>query len=216
MLKESAEKKRERAEKIAKNLLKEYPSDQTALHYGDPFQLLVAVILSAQCTDARVNMVTPGLFARLSTPHDFAHADVRELEALIHSTGFYHNKAKNIIGCSQSLLQYHNGIVPQTMDELFALPGVGRKTANVVLGAAFGKIEGVVVDTHVIRLSNRLNLTKEVSAVKIEQDLMPLIKKKYWFHFSHSLILHGRKVCSARKPMCTECSILQFCPSFLV
>ncbi|MFZ4619318.1 MAG: endonuclease III [Bacteroidota bacterium] len=212
-MKESSEKKRDRAEKIARILLKEYPSDQTALVYGDPFQLLVAVILSAQCTDARVNMVTPGLFARFSTPRDFATADVRELESLIHSTGFYHNKAKNIIGCSQALLDRHSGIVPQTMEELFSLPGVGRKTANVVLGAAFGKIEGVVVDTHVIRLSNKLGLTKEQDAVKIEQDLMPLIKKKQWFHFSHSLILHGRKICSARKPLCTECSIRQYCPS---
>jgi endonuclease-3 len=135
------------------------------------------------------------------------------LESLIHSTGFYHNKAKNIIGCAKALLEHHNGIVPETMEELFQLPGVGRKTANVVLGEAFGKIEGLVVDTHVIRLSNRLGLTKEQDAVKIEKDLMPLVQKKKWFHFSHSLILHGRKICSARKPLCIQCSLSQFCPS---
>ncbi len=215
-MRESAEKKRIRAGTIASVLCKEYPSDRTALTFSDPFQLLIAVILSAQCTDARVNMVTPGLFARFASPSDFARAEVKELEMLIHSTGFYHNKAKNIIACSHALLERHQGIVPETMDELFALPGVGRKTANVVLGAAFGKIEGVVVDTHVIRLSNKLGLTKEQDAVKIEKDLMPLIKKELWFHFSHSLILHGRKICSARKPLCAECSIRTYCPSTLV
>ncbi len=215
-MRESSEKKRERAGKIAALLCKEYPSDKTALTFSDPFQLLVAVILSAQCTDARVNMVTPGLFARFASPVDFAHAKITEVETLIHSTGFYHNKAKNIIACSKALLERHNGIVPQTMDELFSLPGVGRKTANVVLGAAFGKIEGVVVDTHVIRLSGKLGLTKELDAVKIENDLMPLINRKLWFHFSHSLILHGRSICSARKPLCGECVVQKYCPSSLV
>jgi endonuclease-3 len=212
-VKETAKQKKNRTSAILKILLKEYPSDQTALQYGNPFQLLVAVILSAQCTDVRVNIVTPQLFARFSTPQDFAIANVKELEQLIHSTGFYHNKAKNIINCAQSLLQQHMGIVPDTMEELFQLPGVGRKTANVVLGEAFGKIEGVVVDTHVIRLSNRLGLTREDDAVKIEKDLMPLIPKKYWYHFSHALIFHGRKICSARKPKCIECSINVYCPS---
>ncbi len=211
--KETSEQKNQRAAAIVKILLKQYPSDQTALHYGNPFQLLVAVILSAQCTDARVNMVTPQLFARFKTPEDFANANVKELESLIHSTGFYHNKTKNIIGCAMMLLKKHNGIVPQTMEELFQLPGVGRKTANVVLGEAFGKIEGVVVDTHVTRLSNRLGFTKEHDAVKIEKDLMPLIPKKHWYHFSHSLIFHGRKICSARKPLCAECSLNILCPS---
>ncbi len=213
---ETPEQKKNRTTAILKILIKDYPSDQTALHYGNAFQLLVAVILSAQCTDVRVNIVTPQLFARFSTPNDFASADIKELENLIHSTGFYHNKAKNIIGCSKALIEKHNGIVPETMDELFQLPGVGRKTANVVLGEAFGKIEGVVVDTHVIRLSNRLGFTKELDAVKIEKDLMPLIPKKYWYHFSHALIFHGRKICSARKPKCAECSIQQYCPSSLV
>jgi endonuclease-3 len=215
-LKESAEKKKNRTTAILKILLKEYPSDQTALYYGNPFQLLVAVILSAQCTDVRVNMVTPQLFARFSTPKDFAFANIKELEDLIHSTGFYHNKAKNIIGCSKMLLKKHGGIVPETLEELFQLPGVGRKTANVVLGEAFGKIEGIVVDTHVIRLSNRLGFTKEIDAVKIEKDLMPLIPKKHWFHFSHALIFHGRKICPAWNPKCAECSIRSHCPSSTV
>lgn len=214
--KESAEQKKERASAIAKILFKEYPINHTALSYHDPFQLLVAVILSAQCTDARVNMVTPQLFARFSTPRDFAQADIRELERLIHSTGFYHNKAKNIIACAKALLEFHQGTVPETMNELFALPGVGRKTANVVLGEAFGKIEGIVVDTHVARLSNKLGFTTETDAVKIEQDLMPLIPKKKWYHFSHTLIFHGRKICGARKQLCAECPVNSLCPSSLV
>lgn len=214
--KESDVHKKLRAEKIASILIREYPNDKPALQYSDPFQLLVAVILSAQCTDARVNLVTPALFARFSSPSEFAAADIKELETLIHSTGFYHNKAKNIIACSRTLMERHHGIVPETMEELFSLPGVGRKTANVVLGAAFGKNEGVVVDTHVIRLSNRLGFTVENDPVKIEQDLMPLIKRKQWFHVSHSLILHGRKICSARKTLCAECSISRYCPSSLV
>lgn len=213
---ESLLKKKERVRSIIKILSKEYPVAKTALHYNNPFQLLVAVILSAQCTDARVNMVTPKLFQRFSTPEDFAHADIKELEQLIHSTGFYHNKAKNIIACARTLVEKHNGHVPQTMEELHALPGVGRKTANVVLGDAFGKVEGVVVDTHVTRLSNRLGLTKEHDAVKIEKDLMALVPKKHWYQFSHSLILHGRKICSARKPLCHQCSINHYCPSSLV
>ena len=215
-VKETAEQKKKRATAILKILLKEYPSDQTALHYRNPFQLLVAVILSAQCTDVRVNLVTPQLFARFSTPFDFANADVKELELLIHSTGFYHNKAKNIIGCAKTLLEKYNGIVPETMEELFQLPGVGRKTANVVLGEAFGKIEGIVVDTHVIRLSNLLRFTKQLDAVKIEKELMPLIPKKHWYHFSHTLIFHGRKICSARKPKCMECCLNKYCPSSTV
>ena len=208
-----SERERKRISAIIRILLKRYPDDRPALIYDDPFQLLVAVILSAQCTDARVNLVTPQLFSQYPTPLAFSRADQKEVERLIHSTGFYHNKAKNIIACSRALLERHNGIVPQTMEELYALPGVGRKTANVVLGAAFGKNEGVVVDTHVIRLSNRLGLTTSDDPVTIEQDLMPVIPKKYWFHFSHSLILHGRSLCPARKPKCTECPIASYCPS---
>ncbi len=213
--KETFEQKKERTAVLTKILATQYPRTQTALHYHDPFQLLVAVILSAQCTDARVNLVTPALFSKLSTPIDFANANISELEKLIHSTGFYHNKAKNIIACAKAILERHNGVVPKTMDELHALPGVGRKTANVVLGDAFGIIEGVVVDTHVGRLSNRLGLTTKQDAVKIEKDLMKLIPKKKWFQFSHALILHGRKICSARKPLCSECLLSHLCPASL-
>ena len=214
--KETQEEKSARARKIIFLLRNEYSLQHTALHYRNPLQLLVAVILSAQCTDVRVNIVTPALFARFSSAQDFAEANVKELERLIHSTGFYHNKAKNIIACCKMLIEKHNGIVPQTMGALIQLPGVGRKTANVVLGEAFGKIEGIVVDTHVIRLSNRLGFTKETDAVKIENDLMPLVPKKCWYQFSHALIFHGRKICPARKPLCRECSINTFCPSSTV
>ena len=214
--KETQQEKSARARKIISLLQKEYSLHHTALHYRNPLQLLVAVILSAQCTDARVNIVTPALFTRFSTAKDFTSADVKELETLIHSTGFYHNKAKNIIACCKMLIEKHNGTVPQRMDELIQLPGVGRKTANVVLGEAFGKIEGIVVDTHVIRLSNRLGFTRETDAVKIENDLMPLVPKIYWYQFSHALIFHGRRICSARKPLCHECSINILCPSSTV
>lgn len=210
---ESFDKKKIRTKKLSKILHKQYPDHRVALQYGSPFQLLVAVILSAQCTDARVNIVTPALFARYSTPQDFAAADIRELETLIHSTGFFHNKAKNIIGCAQALVKKHHGVVPETLGELIQLPGVGRKTANVVLGEAFGKIEGVVVDTHVIRISNLLGLTTEQHPEKIERDLMSLLPKNEWFHFSHSLILHGRSICPARKPRCKECALKRYCPS---
>lgn len=213
---ETLEKKKERLRSIRRILLKEYPNVTTALHYHNPFQLLVAVILSAQCTDARVNLVTPKLFQRFATPQDFVSANINEVETLIHSTGFYHNKAKNIIACSKALLERHHGEVPQTMEELHALPGVGRKTANVVLGDAFNKIEGVVVDTHVARLSNRLGLSNHTDAINIEKDLMALLPKKQWFAFSHALILHGRKICSARKPLCHLCSVSRYCPSSLV
>lgn len=211
--KETFEQTKERAVRIVKILIKEYSRTTTALQYSNPFQLLIAVILSAQCTDVRVNMVTPVLFSRFKTPQDFSSANITELEKIIHSTGFYHNKAKNIKACAQELLKAHNGIVPHTLDELYALPGVGRKTANVVLGEAFGKIEGIVVDTHVTRLSNRLALTQELDAVKIENDLMPLIPRKKWYQFSHSLIFHGRKICKARNPICSDCSLSSLCPS---
>jgi len=214
--KETQGEKSERARKIISLLRKEYSLHHTALHYKNPLQLLIAVILSAQCTDVRVNLVSPSLFAQFSTVHDFANANIKELETFIHSTGFYHNKAKNIIACCKALLEKHNGKVPDTMDELIQLPGVGRKTANVVLGEAFGKIEGIVVDTHVTRLANRLGFTKEDDAVKIEKDLMPIVPKKYWYQFSHALIFHGRKICSARKPLCAQCSINKLCPSSTV
>lgn len=210
---ESEEKKRARVTSIVRIISREYPRPKTALTYTDPFQLLVAVILSAQCTDARVNIVTPDLFRKYSSPRDFAKAQPADLERIIHSTGFFRNKARNIIACSTAIMNRHNGNVPRTMEELHALPGVGRKTANVVLGEAFGKTEGIVVDTHVARLSIRLGLTQEKDAVKIENDLMRLIPKKKWIQFSHSLILHGRKICNARKPLCGECSLHALCPS---
>ncbi|MBW7888699.1 MAG: endonuclease III [Bacteroidetes bacterium] len=201
------------AKEIWKLLKKEYPEKKTALEYKKTHQLLIAVILSAQCTDARVNMVTPALFDRYKTVQEFAQANSKELENLIHSTGFYHNKAKNIIGCCKALLVKYNGKVPDTMEELIQLPGVGRKTANVVLGDAFGKIEGIVVDTHVMRLSQRLGFSQNDDAVKIEKDLMPLIPKKDWFHLSHALISHGRKICHARRPLCEQCVVNHLCPS---
>jgi endonuclease-3 len=214
--KETTDRKIERLRSIVRHLNKLYPRPRTALRYHDPFQLLIAVILSAQCTDARVNMVTPALFSRFATPEDFVRAEIVEIEQLIHSTGFFRNKARNIKACSLALMNHHNGVVPRTMEELHALPGVGRKTANVVLGEAFGITEGIVVDTHVARLSARLGLTKETDAVKIENDLMTLLPKKKWIQFSHSLILHGRQVCAARTPLCYECSISTVCPSVKV
>lgn len=203
----------EKSDELLRRLFRRYPRPKTALAYGDPFQLLVAVILSAQCTDSRVNMVTPALFRRFPTPRAFVRADIREVEALIHSTGFFRNKAKNIVACSAALLERHGGTVPRSMDELHALPGVGRKTANVVLGEAFGVIEGVVVDTHVARLSGRMGFTGESDPVKIERDLMSIVPRKRWFHLSHALILHGRSVCSARSPQCGECALSDLCPA---
>jgi endonuclease-3 len=214
--KEQTDRKKKRLQSIVKKLDALYPQPRTALFYRDPFQLLVAVILSAQCTDARVNMVTPSLFARLSTPIDFVNAEISEIESLIHSTGFFRNKAKNIKACSMELVQRHGGKVPNTMQELHALPGVGRKTANVILGEAFNITEGIVVDTHVARLSFRLGLTKETDAVRIETDLMALLPKKKWRQFSHTLILHGRQICNARKPLCRECALNTLCPSVQV
>lgn len=188
-----------------------YPDTGTALNHQDPLQLLIATILSAQCTDARVNMVTPGLFARYRTAQEFAEADQAELEGLIKSTGFYRNKAKNIIACCQKLLAEHEGQVPSQLEQLAALPGVGRKTANVVLGDAFDT-PGITVDTHVGRLSRRLGLTSHIDAVKVEFDLMALVPQPEWTRFSHRLIFHGRQVCAARKPACERCTMAEFCP----
>jgi endonuclease-3 len=194
-------------------LRKEFPRAVTALTHADPFQLLIATILSAQCTDERVNKVTPGLFARYPTPRDFVKADVHEIEAEIKSTGFFRMKAKNIQGCSQALVDRFGGKVPETLEELVTLPGVGRKTANVVLGQAFGIVSGVVVDTHVDRLSQRLGLTSQKTPEKIEQDLMVVFPKKEWIDVGSILILHGRKTCNARKPKCGVCSLNGLCPS---
>ena len=189
-----------------------YPDAHCELNFSSPLQLLVATILSAQCTDKRVNLVTTELFEKYCSAKDFADADIVELETDVRSTGFYKNKAKNIKACCAALVEKFGGEVPRTMDELHALAGVGRKTANVVLGNAFGINVGVVVDTHISRLSQRFGLTKETDAVKIEQDLMPLVPQKDWTLFSHGLIWHGRRRCAARKPDCAKCEIQKLCP----
>lgn len=196
---------------IVKLLKKEYPQNKIALEYVDPLQLLVATILSAQCTDERVNKVTPGLFKKYRTAGDYADARLPVFEQEIRSTGFYKNKARSIINCCKELLEKYNGRVPDNLLELTKLPGVGRKTANVILGNAFG-IPGIVVDTHVKRVSYRLGLTKNTDPEKIEFDLMKIIPKQDWIHFSNALILHGRRICAARKPRCNICIIEKDCP----
>jgi len=197
--------------KIIAELKKKYPAPECALAHQNPWQLLVATILSAQCTDKRVNMVTPELFKKYATPAAFAKAKQSDLEKAIHSTGFFRNKAKNIIACAQTLIDKYDGEIPQKIEKLTSLPGVGRKTASVILGTAFGKAEGIVVDTHVTRLSNRMGLTEQSDAVRIERDLMQIIPQKHWIEFSHLLILHGRERCSARKPDCENCEVNQLC-----
>jgi len=192
-----------------------YPDPHCALRHESPLQLLVSTILSAQCTDERVNMVTAALFKKYRTAADFARADQTEFESDIRSTGFFRNKAKNIISCAKTLVEKHGGAVPHTLEELVALPGVGRKTANVVLGTAFGIASGVVVDTHVTRLSWRLGLTNATDAEKIEADLMKLIPENRWIAFSHAIILHGRARCSARAPDCAGCELAALCPKRL-
>jgi len=202
---------RQRAKQIAAGLAKLYPDAKCALDHENPLQLLIATILSAQCTDVRVNMVTPALFARYPDAAAFANADVGELETAIQSTGFFRNKAKNIMACCKLIVEKHGGKVPGTMAELVVLPGVGRKTANVILGNAFDT-PGVTVDTHVQRLSRRMGLTKEEDPVKIEHDLMELFPEKEWTMFSHRMIFHGRQVCYARRPRCEECTLNKVCP----
>ncbi|HIE65687.1 MAG: endonuclease III [Nitrospira sp.] len=203
---------RRRALVIIKRLEKAIPIPETALHHKSPFQLLVATILSAQCTDARVNLVTPPLFQRYPTPDNFSKARLEDLETLIRTTGFYRNKAKNIVGCAKALVHQFKGQVPNSMDALLTLPGVGRKTANVVLGSVFGK-PAVVVDTHVRRVAKRLELTKSNSPDQIEIDLGRLLPKKKWTSGAHRILLHGRHVCTARKPHCLECSLFKLCPA---
>jgi endonuclease-3 len=207
---------RQNATAILKQLKKEFPEAKVALTHGDPFQLLVATILSAQCTDERVNKVTPGLFKKYKSVKAFAAVAQEELEEDIRSTGFFRNKAKSIIACSKALLERHGGVVPQTMEELVELPGVGRKTANVMLSEAFDKAEGIVVDTHVHRLSQRMGFTKKDDPVSIEEDLMEIFPKKEWRAVGMILILHGRKTCNARKPNCAECPVAALCPSSTV
>lgn len=201
------------AAEIDKRLKNRYPDAKCALDYTNAFELLIATILSAQSTDARVNIVTKSLFRKYPSPAAFAGASQVEMEKDVKQTGFFRNKAKAVIACAKAIVEKHGGEVPRTMDELTALPGVGRKTANVVLGNAFGINEGIVVDTHVARVSGRLGLTKNVDAVKIEEDLMPLVPRAEWTMFSHRLIFHGRQTCDARKPKCGECVLNDICPS---
>jgi endonuclease-3 len=213
MPRESLASLRPRAKKIIDGLRRTYPDAHCELNFSNPLELLIATILSAQCTDKRVNLVTAGLFKQYCAAADYAHAPIAELERAIQSTGFFRNKAKNIQACCHKLVERHAGEVPRTMEALRQLDGVGRKTANVVLGNAFGVNEGVVVDTHVARLAQRLGLTRERTPEKIEQDLMALVPCDQWTLFSHWLIWHGRRRCSARKPDCAHCEIRQWCPS---
>jgi endonuclease-3 len=201
----------QRVQAILQKLDESYPNVTCALDHHTAFQLLISTILSAQCTDERVNQVTKTLFVKYRTPKDFAYANLAELEQDIRPTGFFRNKTKSIMGAGKKIVEEFGGEVPRTMDELLTLPGVARKTANVVLGTAFGIAVGVVVDTHVIRLSNRLDLSRNTDPKKIEQDLMQVIPQDKWILFSHQLIWHGRKVCQARKPKCAECNLESLC-----
>jgi endonuclease-3 len=216
MARESRKAKRIRAALIFDLLQKEHPEAMTALDHRDPFELAVATILSAQCTDERVNMVTPELFRRFPDPPALASATQDELEQVIHSTGFFRNKAKNLIGMAQALVGKYEGELPRTLAELTRLPGIGRKTANVILGNAFGIDEGVVVDTHVKRLAGRMGFSGEKTPEKIEVDLMDLFSRERWTPLSHLLIFHGRGPCPARKPRCHECVVAHLCPASTV
>jgi endonuclease-3 len=208
----AATKCKKRARQVAELLKNEYADAECALVHDTPFELLIATILSAQCTDERVNIVTKDLFTKYSTPAALAAVPLPKLEKLIQSTGFFRNKAKNIHACCQKLVDEHEGQVPSDMEQLVKLPGVGRKTANVVLGTAFGIASGVVVDTHVTRLSQRLGLTEHEDAVKIERDLQKQLPTDEWIDFSHRLIWHGRRICKARKPLCGSCVLEKICP----
>ncbi len=207
------EERKSRVRKILRRLNQDYPDVECELVHTSAWELLVATILSAQCTDKRVNMVTPELFLAFPTPHDMAEATQEEVEELVRTTGFYRNKAKSLIGAAKGVVERFGGEVPDDMDSLLTLPGVARKTANVVLGTWYGKATGVVVDTHVARISARLDLTHETDAKKIEKDLMAILPRNRWILFSHQIIWHGRKVCVARKPRCGECRLEPLCYS---
>lgn len=211
-MRETKEQKKKRTLKIIKHLKKNYPDAECALNFSNPMELLFATILSAQCTDKRVNIVTKDLFKRYKTATDYAEADLPELESYIRTAGFYRNKAKNIKGAAQAIVEKFNGKIPKKLEDLVTLPGVGRKTANVVLGNAFG-IPGLTVDTHMTRLNRLLGLTKNRDAVKIEFDLMKLVPEKEWTEYSHLIIHHGRARCVARRPDCLNCEIKNLCPS---
>ena len=203
----------ERIKAILKTLDEAYPDAVCALNHRSPWELLVATILSAQCTDVRVNMVTPELFRRFPTPADMAKASLPELEELIRTTGFFRNKAKSIQGAAKKITEQFGSKVPETLAELITVPGAARKTANVVLGVSYGKAEGVVVDTHVFRITHRLELTKSDTAEKVEQDLMRILPRDHWIRFSHQVIHHGRQVCIARNPKCNQCALEKLCYS---
>jgi len=203
----------QRIGEIIKILRENYPQSRTALRFETPLEILVATILSAQCTDERVNEITPALFRKYRTAEDFANARQEELEKEIKSTGFYRNKARSIISASKKIVESFGGRVPDNMDDLLKLPGVARKTANIVLSSAFKKAEGIAVDTHVRRLTERLGLSREKDPVRIEKDLMALVPKKDWLDFNYMLVNHGRKVCQSRKPLCLSCVISSLCPS---
>jgi len=213
MPRESLSQRKDRALRIMKGLARTYPNAHCELNYGNPLELLVATILSAQCTDKQVNLVTPELFRTYRTARAYAAAPQEELEHAIRRLGFFRSKARNIRACCQALVERHGGEVPRTMEDLVTLGGVGRKTANVVLGNAFGIEAGIVVDTHVARLSARLGLSREKDPVRIEQDLIRLVPREQWTLFSHWLIWHGRRRCPARKPDCAGCEIREWCPS---
>ncbi len=204
---------KKRLGQIIRILRREYPDSRTALVYETPLQILVATILAAQCTDERVNKVTPGLFGKYPTAEDFAKSDRAALETEIRSTGFFRNKAKSIIGAARRIVENYGGEVPSTMEELLTLPGVARKTANIVLSSGFGKAEGIAVDTHVRRLSGRLGLSRQTVPEKIEKDLLKLVPRRDWLDFNSLLVDHGRKTCGARKPLCPRCAIRKLCPS---
>jgi endonuclease-3 len=213
MPRESLKDKQERAKKIIARLRKQYPDAKCSLDFGSVHELMVATILSAQCTDERVNMTTPALFKKYPSVKAFAEADMDELQDLIKSTGFFRSKAKSIKNSARALMEQHGGKVPKILDELVKLPGVGRKTGSVILGAGYGLAEGIVVDTHVKRISNLLKLTSQKDPGKIEQDLMKVIPEKDWIDYSHLLIYHGRAICIARRPKCAECPVNDLCPS---
>ena len=215
-MRESKSQLKERTEKIIKLLKRAHPDAKCALHHSNAFELLIATILSAQCTDERVNKVTADLFRKYRKPEDYLKVPATELQEDIRTTGFFRNKTKSIQGACKILVEEFDDEVPQSMEELLKLPGVARKTANVVLGVAYGKAEGVVVDTHVSRLSHRLKLTRHKDAVKIERELMEIVPRKNWIEFAHLLIFHGRRICKARRPLCEQCVVEELCPSSIL
>ena len=215
-MRETKSQLKERTEKIIKLLKRAHPDAKCALHHSNAFELLIATILSAQCTDERVNKVTADLFRKYRKPEDYLKVPATELQEDIRTTGFFRNKTKSIQGACKILVEEFDDEVPQAMAELLKLPGVARKTANVVLGVAYGKAEGVVVDTHVSRLSHRLKLTKQKDAGKIEKDLMDIVPRKNWIEFAHLLIFHGRRICKARRPLCEPCVVEELCPSSIL